>query len=70
MTITIEISEEDAACIWANAWKMQGDVTVIATLLLQKEAANYRRAFPRSIATALAEYRACRELNPDDQTKS
>lgn len=60
MKIEIEISEEDAACLWADhnptrsgAYSLQNIVTGIVL----SEARKYRSAFPRAVPRAVEDFR-------------
>jgi len=61
MKIEIEISDETAACIWAdNTWegKYPRDLSDIIASLAIFEAGKYKREFPTSIPRVLAAYQA------------
>jgi len=58
MKIEIEISEEDAAGLWANAWQPNKiDIAKIVEDLAESAAYRYRRAFPGSTAKVVAQFR-------------
>lgn len=59
MKIEIEITEEDAACIWTNNWgeKNGRSVTDIVRELVTIEANDYRRNFPNSVESAVDLFR-------------
>ena len=48
MKIEIEISEETAACIWANGWgeKTGQSVALCVKTLVESHADQYRKSFP------------------------
>ena len=55
MKIEIEITEEDAACIWTNNWgeKNGRSVKDIVQDLVIIKANDYRRNFPNSVSDAV-----------------
>ncbi len=60
MIIQIEISEEDAACIWADVTWSGKCVDAVAAILTDKAkemAEEFRRAFPAEAALALESFR-------------
>lgn len=58
MKITIEITEEDAAAIWANHWKRQPITETIAALI-EQQAGEYRSIVPSTtMAKDIAAFRA------------
>ena len=59
MKIEIEISEETAACIWANEWgeKTGQSVAFYVKNLVESEADQYRKMFPNDVAAAVLRFR-------------
>lgn len=55
MKLTIEITEEDAACIWANHHSRP--VAEIVEGILKSEAAKYRQAYPGAVSKAVADFK-------------
>jgi hypothetical protein len=55
MKIEIELTEEDAACIWTNNWgeKNRRSVKDIVQELVTIEANDFRRNFPTSVESAV-----------------
>lgn len=65
MKIVIEITEEDAAAIWANHWKRQ-PITETITALLEKESEDYRASVSSTqMEDDLEAFRAA-HVNHDD----
>jgi hypothetical protein len=59
MKIEIEITEEDAACIWTNNWgeKNGRSVKDIVQELVTIEANDFRRNFPHSVESVVGLFR-------------
>ena len=59
MKIEIEISEETAACIWADEWgeKTGQSVAFYLKNLVESQADQYRKMFPNDVATAVERFR-------------
>ena len=59
MKIEIEISEEDAACIWADNWgeKTGESLEEIVRQVLVCEANGFRLNFPESVKKAAEQFR-------------
>lgn len=59
MKIEIEISEETAACIWANEWgeKTGQSVAFYVKNIVELEADQYRKMFPNDVAAAVLRFR-------------
>lgn len=55
MKIEIEITDEDAACIWTNNWGEKDGKSVKAIIqdLIAFEANDFRRKFPNSVSDAV-----------------
>lgn len=56
MKITIEITEEDAACLWDNCHRIE-TVEQIIQREAKREALVYREAFPFSAEKAVEDFR-------------
>ena len=62
MKITIDISEEVAACLFSDNWGVKGDrtITQIVHDLATRKALAFNRSFPKAMPAALGEFRdAC-----------
>jgi hypothetical protein len=59
MKIEIEISEETAACLWADEWgeKTGHSVAFYVKNLVEFQADQYRRMFPNDVAAAVLRFR-------------
>jgi hypothetical protein len=58
MKIEIEITEETAACLWANNWRLDDrDVATIIKDIAEEEARAYSRSFPSAVAADVAAFR-------------
>ena len=59
MKIEIEITEEEAACIWTNNWgeKNGRSVQDIVQDLVKIEANDFRRSFPNSVESSISLFR-------------
>jgi len=59
MKIEIEISEETAACIWANKWGEETGQSVAFYVknLVESAADQYRRMFPNDVDSAVQRFR-------------
>lgn len=58
MKIEIEISEEDAACIWENRHGPRNKTPLRQLLAdaLQEEAENFKRNFPKAVSRVVSEF--------------
>jgi hypothetical protein len=67
MKIEIEISEETAACLWADEWgeKTGQSVAFYVKNLVESQADQYRRMFPNEVAAAVLRFRVA---NAKEQT--
>lgn len=55
MKLTITLTEEDAACLWAN--HHEEPIEEIAARVLEQESKAYRQAFPRNVNNAIEQFR-------------
>ena len=64
MKIEIEISEETAACIWANEWgeKTGQSIAFYVKNLVELEAYQYRKMFPNDVAAAVLRFRGANAI--------
>jgi hypothetical protein len=61
--IEIEISEETAACLWADEWgeKTGQSVAFYVKNLVEYQADQYRRMFPNDVAAAVLRFRGAND---------
>lgn len=59
MKIEIEISEETAACLWADEWgeKTGQPIAFYVKNIVEVQANEYRKMFPNDVASAVERFR-------------
>jgi hypothetical protein len=74
MKITLDISDEIAACLFADNWGVKGDrtITQIVHDLANRSAKSYARTFPKALESAMAEFQAASQagLIPETLTNA
>lgn len=66
-TITIELTEEQAACLWADNWET-GDVSEVARKILKSSAEKYSSSYPGDIPDTITRYREFHQDIPSSQS--